>query len=80
MPQCLKCQSQRITAGSIVAPHGGLVVFRPQGLRFFSFTALGGTDLAESGFACLDCGLVWSSTPPDRLAAFIEKHCEKAEG
>lgn len=78
MPQCLKCQSQRVAAGSVVAPHGnGLVVFRPQGLRFFSVTAFGGTELAETGHACLDCGLVWSSTPPDRLATFMEKHCEQ---
>ncbi|MDB6116284.1 MAG: hypothetical protein JWO08_65 [Verrucomicrobiaceae bacterium] len=65
----------------MVSPHGnGLVVFRPKGLRFFSLTAFGGTELAESGFACLDCGLVWGSTPPDRLVAFIEKHCEKVDG
>lgn len=77
MPQCLKCQSQRVTSGSVVSPTGnGMVVFRPQGLKFFAVTAFGGTELAVEASACLDCGLVWSSTPPDRLQAFVEKHCD----
>ena len=54
----------------------GLVVFRPAGLKFFAVTAYGGTEVAVNSFACLDCGLVWSSTPPDRLAAFIAKNCD----
>ena len=76
MPECLKCHSQRVSSGSIVTPTGtGLVVFRPEGLKFFAVTAYGGTEIAVNGCACLDCGLVWSSTPPDRLTAFIEKNC-----
>ena len=64
----------------IVTPHGnGLVVFRPQGLRFFSVSAFGGTELAVQASACLDCGLVWSSTPPERLATFIKKHCDESQ-
>ena len=36
--------------------------------------------LAKEGFACLDCGLVWSSTAPDELAAFIRKNCNQKPG
>ena len=80
MPQCLQCKSQRVATGTVVAPQGhGLVVFRPRGLRFLSITAFGGTELTGTGFACLDCGLVWSSTPPDRLDAFIKKHCDESQ-
>ncbi len=53
-----------------------MVVFRPKGLKFFAVTAFGGTELAVEAFACQDCGLVWTSTPPERLQAFIEKHCD----
>jgi hypothetical protein len=52
-------------------------VFRPQGLRFLALTMSQGPQLAEEGFACLDCGLVWSQTSPDELSTFIRKHCEK---
>ncbi len=42
----------------------------------FTLTLDGGTKLGRKGlFACLDCGLVWSSTQPDKLADFIQKHC-----
>ena len=80
MPQCLKCQSQQVTSGSIATPSGtGLVVFRPAGLKFFAVTAYGGTEIAVDAHACLDCGLVWSTTPPDRLTAFIAKNCTLPE-
>ena len=26
------------------------------------------------GYACLKCGLVWSSTSPDKLVEFIQKY------
>jgi hypothetical protein len=78
MPQCLKCNSQNVTSGRVVSYDcGQAAVFRPQGLRFVSLTLTQGPQLADEGFACLDCGLVWSSTAPDKLSTFIRKHCEK---
>jgi len=76
MPECLKCKSQRVAKGSIVNYEDPQqAVFRPQGLRFLTLGQ--GPRLEEEAFACLDCGLVWSSTPPDKLAAFIRKHCNQ---
>ncbi len=78
MLQCLKCKSQRVTKGTIVEPGGNCVaVFRPDGLRSRSFTALGGTELERESFACLDCGFVWSSVSPAKLGVFIRKHCDQ---
>ncbi len=78
MPECLKCKSQRVTKGSVVNQQSEVpAVFRPKGLRFLSLTLAQWPQLAETGFACLDCGLVWSSTSPDKLAKFIRKHCDK---
>ena len=76
MPQCLKCKSERVTKGSVVNYEDpNPAVFRPQGLRFLTWGQ--GPRLAEEGLACLDCGLVWSSTSPEKLATFIRKHCDQ---
>ena len=78
MTQCLKCNSQRVTKGRVENYESNTsAVFRPRGLKTFAFTLVGGTDLSDEAFACLDCGLVWSSTEPDKLAAFIQKHCDQ---
>jgi hypothetical protein len=80
MLTCLKCKSQRVTKGMVAADAHSPAIFRPQGLRPLSFTFLGGTELSEEGFACLDCDLVWSSTPPDKLNKFMGKHCDEIPG
>lgn len=79
MDECLKCKSTRITKGHVenYEDHGS-AIFRPQGLKAFALTIMGGTPLGEEAFACLDCGLVWSSTAPEELAAFIQKNCRAA--
>jgi len=76
MPACLKCQSERVVLGAIVGGDGVRgSVFRPRPLRLFTFTFLGGTELSKEAFACLDCGLVWSSTPPAGLQKSVKRHC-----
>lgn len=78
MPQCLQCNSQRVTKGRVENYENHQpAIFRPDGLRTFTFTLNGGTQLSENAYACLDCGLVWSSTQADKLAAFIRKHCNQ---
>ena len=78
MPECLKCKSQRVTKGRVENyENHQSAIFRPQGLRMFTFTLAGGTQLSDEAYSCLDCGLVWSSTAPQKLAAFIEKHCDQ---
>lgn len=73
MPECLKCKSQNVVNHDCERS----AVFRPEGLRFLSFTLTQGPQLADEGFACVDCGLVWSSTVPGELATFMRKHCDK---
>jgi len=74
MKQCLSCRSDRVVSGKIAAGRDP-AVFQPDGLRSFTFTLLGGTKFTEQAFACLDCGLVWSSTSAGELRMFIEKNC-----
>jgi hypothetical protein len=78
MPQCLQCKSQRVTEGRVENfENRRSAIFRPSSLRTFALTLVGGTELADEAFACLDCGLVWSSTSPDEPATVIKKHCRQ---
>ena len=78
MPQCLQCKSRRVISGSVVSAENGVpAAFRPPNLRFLALTLTQGPQLAKKGYACLECGLVWSSTSPAKLATFIKKHCDK---
>ena len=79
MLQCLQCKSQRVITGSVVSADNGVqAAFRPPNLRFLAVTLTQGPELAKKGYACLDCGLVWSSTSSAKLASFIQKHCDKS--
>jgi hypothetical protein len=78
MIQCLQCKSQCVITGSVVSAENGVrAAFRPPNLRFLAITLTQGPQLAKKGYACLACGLVWSSASPDKLASFIRKHCDK---
>ena len=80
MPLCLQCQSQNVTGGRVENYESrSSAIFRPSNLRPLAFTWAGGTALSNEAFACLDCGLVWSSTDADKLAAFLRKHGETDE-
>jgi len=76
MNQCLQCKSTNVSTGKIVSARG-VAVFQPSGMKFWAFSLLGGTRFSKEAFACLDCGLVWSSTSIQDLREFIAKHCEK---
>lgn len=79
MTACPKCQSSRVAVGHL---HGDMVasdaVFRPDGLRSFTFTMQGGVSPQTTFQACLDCGLLWGQVEKSDLREFIEKHCTKA--
>jgi hypothetical protein len=78
MQQCLRCKSVRVAQGRIVNyDSNGAAAFRPAGIRSFTLTLSQGPQLAKEGYACLDCGLAWSSLVPEELAKFIRRHCEK---
>ena len=78
MNDCLKCKSNRIAKGRIENFESAQpAIFRPGEQKTFALTITGGTQLEEEAFACLDCGLVWSSTSPEKLVAFIRKNCKQ---
>ncbi len=73
--QCLKCRSDRVARGKVVSEHFLPAVFRPDGLRAFTFT-LGGARFTEPAFGCLKCGFAWSGTSAEKLRKLIRKHCD----
>jgi len=79
MPAGLKCGSEKVIQGRMVcSARMQRPVFRPKSLRFFSFLFSGGVLASDKSFACLDCGLIWSSAAPDELRTFVKKHCKQA--
>lgn len=71
--ECNHCKGKRVAKGSLQGGHGNLY-FAPSGLKFGLRPSRG---TAIQSFACLDCGLVWSSTPPTELDDFIREHCDQ---
>lgn len=77
MTKCLQCQSERVTKGKLVEPRNGAPAqFRPECLRSRALTLNQGPDIQPEAHACLDCGLVWSTTDKAELASFMRKHSE----
>jgi DNA-directed RNA polymerase subunit RPC12/RpoP len=81
--RCLKCESGNVIAGAIGAAgrYGWkTAVFKPdRRIRFLAWTLGEGTSCDGETFACLDCGLVWSSLSPRDLSEFVTKNCVKPE-
>jgi hypothetical protein len=79
----LKCKSGHVIAGGIGANtrYGWrTAVFKPdRKIRFLAWTIREGTNCDGETFACLDCGLVWSSLSPQDLKLFIARNCEEPE-
>src|SRR5258708_1529932 len=78
--RCPRCGSDKLTAGVIAPGRAGMVMgqvrvafafFIPT-LRWWSFPTQPGVRLQDT--ACLSCGFIWSSTAPEELQAFIERH------
>jgi predicted nucleic-acid-binding Zn-ribbon protein len=76
MKECLQCKSQNVASGKIYSAGRFEPVFKPDNMKFWTLTTLGGTTFLDEAFACLDCGLIWSSTCPDELRGFIRVHCK----
>lgn len=77
MDQCLRCHSPQVVHGYVTCPRRHVTAFRPHSLRLFSFTFFGGPDLPKESLACLNCGLVWTEVPADKLREFVRKHCDE---
>jgi len=75
MKQCPKCSRHNVQKGRF-AWEGAF--FMPDGLTRFTFCLSTGGFCNDEAFACLDCGLVWSSIASlDRLREFISKRCKQ---
>ena len=79
MPACLKCGSEKVIQGRLVSNRMTWgAVFQPKSIRFLNLSLYGGAVTDSKSFACLDCGLIWSSASPEELRTFVKKHCKQA--
>ena len=68
--RCPQCGDWVTVAGAISENDR---VFRPSGLRFFTFLSRA-VDLRDVDFfACTGCGLVWNHVDPAELRTLIDK-------
>src|SRR5580765_1202319 len=76
MNECPNCKSQSLKKGEMVSDGYRYPArkFSPENQRF-TLTP-GGIKLVKDSYACLDCGLVWNFTDPEKLRKFIKKYCE----
>lgn len=78
MTECLKCKSQNVAAGRLVEADEGMgasIGFKPGVWKWYQFELTNGTPLKDEAFACLDCGLVWSSVAyPELLREMVKRH------
>ena len=79
MTKCYKCGGTEIAKGKITVGYQSFstLVFQPEGLKFFSFSLLQGTEMGSESFTCLSCGTVWSQTNAEALKEFIQHNCKK---
>lgn len=78
MPACLKCGSEKVIEGRLCnSGETWTAVFRPTSTPIFDFSLYGGVFVDSKSFACVDCGLIWSSASPEELRTFVEKHGRK---
>ena len=77
MIQCLKCGSSRVAKGTVAeCGSRGNAMFRPEGIRLLALTLTGGVSLPKEAWACLDCGLVWTTVAPAKFEKFLRRHCD----
>jgi hypothetical protein len=72
--RCPKCESSIVMSCAVLAQGqgGGNVCLVPFRSRTFRLKA--GVGFSSGFFACLSCGHVWTTVPPDEILAFIETH------
>jgi hypothetical protein len=81
--ECPECHAKHLLAGGlqVQGPRGGWSeepVFRPDNLRWLSFTPYGpGPKLDPGATVCCNCGLVWAHVNPKQLQEFVAHHCKK---
>jgi hypothetical protein len=81
--ECPECHAKEVMAGGlqVQGPRGGWSeepVFRPDNLKWLSFTPYGpGPKLDSGASVCCSCGLVRTHVNPKQLQEFVAHHCKK---
>jgi hypothetical protein len=75
---CLACGSKNLVLGALTSEsYRHPTSFRPDSLRFFTFTIRGGVPIEKRCAACRDCGFVSTYVDKTKLEKFIIRHCNE---
>ena len=74
---CMRCTGANIVSGKIISSRQDAAhTFKPDNMKFWSFSFSGGVGMQKNAFGCLDCGFIWSEADAEALASFVAKKCK----
>ena len=76
---CLRCTGGNITPGKLISRRQeGATAFKPDNMKFWSFSFTGGVSVPKTSYACLDCGFIWTEADAEALEKFVATKCKPA--
>jgi hypothetical protein len=74
---CMRCTGTNITSGKLVSRRQEYAtVFKPDNMKFWSFSFSGGVAVPKTSYGCLDCGFIWTEADADALEDFVATKCK----
>jgi len=74
---CIRCKGSNTVTGKIRCWQNNVgIAFKPDNMKFWSFSLTNGVTISKISNACLDCGLIWNEANPDELKSFVSKKCK----
>lgn len=72
--QCPHCKGEQIVHGRLLPQAGisGGIVFRPRKRKWWSFI-LPDAKVSGTGYACIECGLLWTNIGAGRLKMLMRR-------
>jgi hypothetical protein len=75
----MRCTGTNIRAGKLVSRRQEhATAFKPENMKFWSFSLSGGVAVSKTSYGCLDCGFIWTETDPEALEKFVATKCKPA--
>ena len=76
---CMRCTGTNISTGKLISGRQDPVTaFKPDNMKFWSFSFTAGVAVSKTSYACLDCGFIWTETDADALEKFVATKCKPA--
>ena len=74
---CMRCTGANITSGKVISRRQEVATaFKPDNMKFWSFSFTGGVAIPKTSHGCLDCGFIWTEADADALEKFVATKCK----